>query len=169
MQKNLSFYTFFYLGGLIMMRVCGILAKILLARSITPYEYGLITLLIIALPGTLQVITNFCFFDIMGHSVEGKKYFSFSLIYGMITSLIILFVFLLFPEAIFQFLNLPSAILDSLERYFVWSSPFRYPRGGHHRDVTRAKIPFTCCYIFCSAQHFKNCFYHSGSVSVWDY
>lgn len=115
MQKNLSFYTFFYLGGLILMRVCGILAKILLARSITPYEYGLITLLVIALPGTMQVITNFCFFDIMGHSVEGKRYFSFSLLYGMITSLIILIVFLVFPEAIFQFLNLP------LQSWILWS------------------------------------------------
>ncbi len=107
MQKNLSFYTFFYLGSLIFMRVCGILAKILLARSITPYEYGLITLVIIALPGTFQIITNFCLFDILGHSVEGKKYFSFSLIFGTIASLMIISVFLLFPDAIFQFLNLP--------------------------------------------------------------
>jgi O-antigen/teichoic acid export membrane protein len=98
------------------MRVCGILAKILLARSITPYEYGLITLLIIALPGTLQIITNFCFFDILGHSVEGKKYFSFSLIFGTITSLIIISGFLLFPEEIFQFLNLP------VQSWILWSS-----------------------------------------------
>lgn len=116
MQKNLSFYTFFYLGSLIFMRGCGILAKILLARSITPYEYGLITLLVIALPGTFQIITNFCFFDILGHSVEGKKYFSFSLIYGTITTLIIALIFLLFHEAIFQFLNIP------LQSWVLWSS-----------------------------------------------
>jgi O-antigen/teichoic acid export membrane protein len=90
------------------MRVCGILAKILLARSITPYEYGLITLLIIALPGTFQIITNFCFFDILGHSVEGKKYFSFSLIYGTITTLIIALIFFVYHEVIFQFLNIPD-------------------------------------------------------------
>ena len=107
MQKNLSFYTLFYLGSLIFMRGCGILAKILLARSITPYEYGLITLLIIALPGTLQIITNFCLFDIMGHSVEGKKYFSFSFIYGTITTLTVALFFIIFHEPIFQFLNIP--------------------------------------------------------------
>jgi O-antigen/teichoic acid export membrane protein len=116
MQKNLSFYTFFYLGSLIFMRMCGILAKILLARSITPYEYGIITLLIIALPGTLQIITNFCFFDVLGHSTEGKKYVSFSLLYGTITSLIIVSVFLLFHEAIFQFLNIP------LQSWVLWIS-----------------------------------------------
>jgi len=116
MQKNLSFYAFFYLGSLIFMRGCGILAKILLARSITPYEYGLMTLLIIALPGTFQIITNFCFFDILGHSVEGKKYFSFALIYGTISTLIIALFFLIFHHAIFQFLNIPP------ELWVLWCS-----------------------------------------------
>jgi O-antigen/teichoic acid export membrane protein len=108
MPKKIMFYTFFYLSALIFMRVCGVLSKILLARSITPYEYGLITLLIIALPGTFQIITNFCFFDILGHSVEGKKYFSFSLIYGTVTTLIIALIFLVYHEVFFQFLNIPT-------------------------------------------------------------
>lgn len=116
MQKNLSFYALFYLGSLIFMRGCGILAKILLARSITPYEYGLMTLLIIALPGAFQIITNFCFFDILGHSVEGKKYFGFALIYGTITTLIIAIFFLIFHEAIFQLLNIPTQF------WVLWSS-----------------------------------------------
>jgi O-antigen/teichoic acid export membrane protein len=116
MQKNLSFYTFFYLSSLIFMRGCGIFAKILLARSITPYEYGLITLLVIALPGTFQMITNFCFFDILGHSIEGKKYFSFSLLYGIITSFIIALIFILFPEPIYHFFNIPA------QQWKLWSS-----------------------------------------------
>jgi len=106
MQKSLSFHTFFYLVSFVIMRGSGIIAKIFLARTITPYEYGLITLLVIALPGLFQLITNFCFFDILGHSTEGKKYFSFSLIYGSIATAIIATFFILFPQQIFQFLNI---------------------------------------------------------------
>ena len=108
MKKNLMFYTFFYLTSLLVMRGSGVLAKILLARSITPYEYGLITLFIISLPGLFQDITNFCFFDIMGHATEGKKYFSFSLVYGIISTGILAVIVLIFHAAIFSFLNIPE-------------------------------------------------------------
>jgi O-antigen/teichoic acid export membrane protein len=108
MQKNLTFYTFFYLMSLVLMRVCGILAKIFLARSITPFEYGLITLTVIALPGTMQLITNFCFYDILGHATEGKKYFGFSLIYATISTAILAIIFLIFSSEIFTFLNVPE-------------------------------------------------------------
>jgi O-antigen/teichoic acid export membrane protein len=106
MTRNLSWYTFFYLFSLISMRVCGILAKIFMARSITPYEYGLITLFIIALPGAMQNITNFCFFDILGHAKEGKKYLGFSLLYGTITVAILAVIFFVFRTTIFTFLNI---------------------------------------------------------------
>ncbi len=107
MEKNLSLYTFYYFMSLILMRASGIIAKILLARSITPYEYGLITLIVLALPGTMQLFTNFCFFDVLGHATEGKKYFSFSLIYGTITTALLAVIIFLFPEPIFTFLNIP--------------------------------------------------------------
>ena len=107
MQKNLSFYTFFYLFSLDVDEGSGIIAKILLARSITPYEYGLITLFVIALPGTFQIITNFCFFDILGHATEGKKYFGFSLIYGTVTTFIIALFFSCFTRQSFSFLIYP--------------------------------------------------------------
>lgn len=108
MKKSLMFYTVFYLASLLLMRGSGVLAKIFLARSITPYEYGLITLFIISLPGLLQDITNFCFFDIMGHATEGKKYFGFSLIYGILSTVVLAIIFLVFHTAIFTFLNIPQ-------------------------------------------------------------
>jgi O-antigen/teichoic acid export membrane protein len=107
MQKTLSFYTFYYLTSLLLMRGGGILAKILLARSITPYEYGLITLFVIVLPGILQILTTFCFYDILGHATEGKKYLGFSLQYGIIATAIVTIIFLIFQTSIFTFLNIP--------------------------------------------------------------
>jgi hypothetical protein len=79
--------------SLVLMRVCGILAKILLARSITPFEYGLITLVVLALPGAMQLVTQFCFFDILGHATEGRKYFGFSLIYATVSTVILAIIF----------------------------------------------------------------------------
>jgi O-antigen/teichoic acid export membrane protein len=108
MQRNLSFYTFFYLISLVLMRICGILAKILLARSITPYEYGLITLIVLAIPGAMQLITNFCFFDILGHATEGKKYLGISLIYGSFSTVFLAIIFFVFRADIFTFLNIPK-------------------------------------------------------------
>lgn len=107
MERNLTFYTFFYLISLVLMRICGILAKILMARSITPYEYGLLTLIVLTLPGAMQLVTNFCFFDILGHATEGKKYLGFSLIYGTITTVLLAIIFFVFQQSIFTFLNIP--------------------------------------------------------------
>jgi O-antigen/teichoic acid export membrane protein len=107
MEKNLSFYTFYYVMSLVLMRGSGIIAKILLARSITPYEYGLITLFVIALPGMFQNVTIFCFYDILGHGTEGKKYLGFSLKYGVLATALLAIIFFTFHEAIFTFLNIP--------------------------------------------------------------
>jgi O-antigen/teichoic acid export membrane protein len=107
MGKNLIWNTFYYVGSLLLTRGCGILAKIFMARSLTPYEYGLITLIVLVLPGAMQTITNFCFMDILSHATEGKKYFSFALIYGVASTGIIGLILLLFPAPIFTFLNIP--------------------------------------------------------------
>jgi O-antigen/teichoic acid export membrane protein len=107
MGKNLTWYTFYYVGSLILTRICGILAKIFMARSISPYEYGLITLVVLVLPGAMQIITNFCFMDILSHATEGKKYFGFALIYGMGSTGLLAIILLLFPAPIFTFLNIP--------------------------------------------------------------
>jgi len=107
MPKNLSFYTFYFLISLILMRGAGIVAKILLARSITPYEYGLITLFVIVLPGLLQILTTFCFYDILGHATEGKKYLGFSFLFGTVALSILITIFFIFHSVIFTFLNIP--------------------------------------------------------------
>ncbi len=108
MERNLTFYTLYYFITLVSIRVSGILAKILLARSITPYEYGLITLVVLILPNTLQIITVFCCYDILGHATDGKKYLGFSLIYGTIATAILAFIFFIFHITIFTFLNIPQ-------------------------------------------------------------
>jgi O-antigen/teichoic acid export membrane protein len=108
LKKSLSFYAAFYILSLVIMRGSGIVAKILLARSITPFEYGLITLFVISLPGLLQDITNFCFFDIMGDAKEGRKYFGFSLLYGFLSTVILAIVIFFVHEPFFRFLNIPE-------------------------------------------------------------
>jgi O-antigen/teichoic acid export membrane protein len=114
MEKNLSVYTFYYFLSLVLMRGGGILAKIVLARSITPYEYGLITLFVIVLPGMLQNVTNFCFYDILGHASEGKKYLGFSLFYGIVATAFLALIFFIFHETIFRFLNIPPEYWEIL-------------------------------------------------------
>ena len=107
MGRNLSFYALFYVGSLIILRFCGVISKIILARAITPFEYGIIMLVVIALPAIFQLVTNFCFFDVLGHAGEGRKYFGFSLIYGIITTCMVGFILFLFPVQICEFLNIP--------------------------------------------------------------
>lgn len=97
-----------------LMKMSGVLAKIVLARAITPYEYGIITLAIISLPNMFQLFINFCLFDMLSHSNEGKKYFSFSILYTTISTLIVAFVIYIFREPFFNFLNLPLDLCNVL-------------------------------------------------------
>jgi O-antigen/teichoic acid export membrane protein len=107
MERNLSFYTMFYVGSLVLMRFSGIITKIVLARAITPFEYGIIMLIVITLPALFQLVTNFCCFDILGHAGEGQKYFGFTLVYGILATAGVGVVLLLFPVQICSFLNIP--------------------------------------------------------------
>jgi O-antigen/teichoic acid export membrane protein len=150
MERKLSFYTFFYLGSLVFMRGCGILAKVLMARSITPYEYGLITLFVIALPGTMQFITNFCFEDILGHATEGKKYFSFTLIYGTLSTVLIAMLILLFPAPFFTFLNVPEGSWTFLSLVFV-GVLFAVTISGFFFGILRGKRDHTLAAAFSAA------------------
>jgi O-antigen/teichoic acid export membrane protein len=119
MERKLSYYTFYYFMSLVLMRGGGILSKILLARSITPYEYGLITLFVLALPGMFQTITTFCFYDILGHATEGKKYLGFALQYGIFATAVITIIFYIFHVSIFTFLNIPQNYWEILSIIFV--------------------------------------------------
>lgn len=110
MERNLSFYALFYVASLVFMRLCGVITKIILARAITPFEYGIIILVVISLPAIFQMVTNFCLFDILGHAGEGRRYFGFSLIYGIITTIAVGLVLFTFPVQITTFLNLPVEI-----------------------------------------------------------
>jgi len=119
MEKKLSYYTFYYFMSLVLMRGGGILAKILLARSITPYEYGLITLFVIALPGMFQNITTFCFYDVLGHATEGKKYLGVALKYGTLATAGITILFFIFHATVFTFLNVSPDYWEILSIIFV--------------------------------------------------
>jgi len=92
---------------MVVMRVSGILTKIVLARAITPYEYGIITFVVISLPNMFQLFTIFCLYELLSHSKEGKRYFGFSVFYGAIMSLFIGGIMFIFHKRIFAFLNLP--------------------------------------------------------------
>ncbi|MBO8183040.1 MAG: lipopolysaccharide biosynthesis protein [Archaeoglobus sp.] len=80
----------------------------ILTRILTPHEYGLITLVIITLPGLLQFFTNSFLYDTLSHSKEGKKYFSFSFVYGIIASFAVIVLIFISRESFFDFLNIPS-------------------------------------------------------------
>ncbi len=150
MKKSLSLYTFYYIISLVLMRVCGILAKIFMARSITPYEYGMITLFVLVLPGIFQFITNFCFFDILGHATEGKKYFSFAIIYGTVSTAIIATIILLFPAPFFNFLNIPKIFWDPLALVFV-SVLFAVTFGGNITGILRGARNHSLAAFFSTA------------------
>jgi O-antigen/teichoic acid export membrane protein len=128
------------------MRGCGILAKILTARSVTPYEYGLITLFVVTLPGAMQFITCFCFDDVLGHATEGKKYFSFTLIYGAVSATLLAILILLFPAPFFTFLNVPAGSWTLLSLVFagvlfavtISSSFFGILRGKRNHTMAAA-------------------------------
>ncbi len=107
MKRPLSFYTIFFIVCMVVMRVSGILSKIVLARAITPYEYGIITLIIISFPNVFQLLTNFCLHDLLSHSRRGRKYFGFSIFYSVFVSILIGAVVFIFHNQIFDFLNLP--------------------------------------------------------------
>lgn len=107
MKRTLSFYTLFFIASTVVMRLSGVLSKIVIARYITPYEYGLITLVVISLPAMFQYFTNFCMHDLLSHSKGGKNYFAFAIIYTLITSLLVTIVIFAFHERFFRFLNLP--------------------------------------------------------------
>ena len=110
MKRTLSFYTLFFIACMGVMRLSGVLSKIVIARYITPYEYGLITLVAISLPEMFQYFTNFCMHDLLSHSKEGKSYFGFAIIYSLIAALLVAVVIFVFHERFFTFLNLPLDI-----------------------------------------------------------
>jgi O-antigen/teichoic acid export membrane protein len=166
MGKKLTFYALFYFTSLVLMRLCGIFAKILMARSITPYEYGLITLIVLAIPGTMQLITNFCFFDILGHATEGRKYFGFTLIYGTISTTIIAIIIFLFPTQIFTFLNIPEGVW-SLASIVIIAVVFAVTIGGDIIGILRGKRNHTLAASYSAAPSILRLFFIIFAVYIF--
>ena len=109
---------------MLIMRLSGLLSKIVVARYILPYEYGILTLITISLPNMFQYITNFCLYDILSHSKEGRNYFGFAILFTLTGATIIVFGVFAFHEAFFNFLNLP---LDSWKILFLAFTLFFVP------------------------------------------
>ncbi|WP_317135755.1 oligosaccharide flippase family protein [Methanochimaera problematica] len=96
-----------FIFSLILQRGAGVLTKLVLANSITPYEYGLITLVAISLPGMFQLLTNLNFYHMLSHSQEGKKYFGFTLVCSIFLMIIISVLLFFSSDVFFDYLNLP--------------------------------------------------------------
>jgi len=109
---------------MLIMRLSGLLSKIAVARYISPYEYGIITLITISLPAMFQYITNFCLYDVLSHSKEGRNYFGFAILFTLTGSVLIVSGVFLFHEAFFNFLNLP---LESWKILFLAFTLFFVP------------------------------------------
>ena len=107
MKKSLTFYSALFILFLIIQRGAGVLTKMVVAHSISPYEYGIITLVAISLPGMLQLATTLNFYYLLSHAGEGKKYFGFSLAYSLIITLVIAILLIIFNDSFFRYLNLP--------------------------------------------------------------
>lgn len=91
----------------IVQKGAGALTKIVIAKAITPYEYGIITLVAISLPGMFQLATNLNFYYLLSHAKEGKKYFGFTLVYSLMITILLSILLLLFRDNFFGYLNLP--------------------------------------------------------------
>ncbi|RLI78382.1 hypothetical protein DRP05_07355 [Archaeoglobales archaeon] len=121
MKRSLSFYTLFFVFSLALMKLSGVISKIVVARFVSPYEYGIITLVTISLPAMFFYFTNFCLHDLLSNSREGKNYFGFAFTYSLVASLIVgLFIFI-FYVPFFNFLNLPSSNWELLYLAFFVS------------------------------------------------
>lgn len=107
MKKTLTFYSVFFILFLILQRGAGALTKMVLANTITPYEYGIITLVAISLPGMFLLATNLNFYYILSHAGDGKKYFGFTLVYSLLISVFLSILLFLFSKNFFGYLNLP--------------------------------------------------------------
>ncbi|WP_202320066.1 MATE family efflux transporter [Archaeoglobus neptunius] len=116
MKRGLPFYTLFFIFSLALMKLSGVISKIIVARFISPYEYGIITLVTISLPAMFFYFTNFCLHDLLSNSKKGRNYFGFAFSYSLTASLIAAFFVFTFHKSFFSFLNLP---LDNWELLFI--------------------------------------------------
>jgi len=108
MKKNLTLYSIILIIFLIIQRGSGLFTKLILAKSITPYEYGLITLIAISLPALFQIAICLNFSHILSHSKEGREYFGFTILFSLIIGLIISIIMFFSQDFFFNYLNVPE-------------------------------------------------------------
>jgi O-antigen/teichoic acid export membrane protein len=106
-MRTLTFYSALFILFVLLQRGSGILIKIILANTITPYEYGIITLLALTLPGMFQLLTTLHFPQILSHSEEGRKYFGFSLMVSLLVGILLSAILYITRKDFFTYLNLP--------------------------------------------------------------
>jgi O-antigen/teichoic acid export membrane protein len=106
-MRTLTFYSGLFILLVLLQRGSGIIIKIILANTITPYEYGLITLIALTLPGFFQLLTTLHLPQILSHSEEGRRYFGFSLLVSTLMGALISGILFLFRDAFFTYLNIP--------------------------------------------------------------
>jgi len=112
MKKTLLFFSIFFFFFLILQRASGFIVKILLAGALTPYDYGLITMVALTIPGMLQLVTNFNFYQILCHSTEGRRYFGFSIVAGIALTIVVSVLLFFFNKEFFAYLNIPTDEAD---------------------------------------------------------
>jgi len=107
MKKTLTYYSIFFMFFMIVQRGSGFLTKIIMANTISVYEYGVLTLVALTIPGMFQLVTNLNFFQILSHSEEGKEYFRFTLIASMALTIASSILLYIFCNSFFGYMNLP--------------------------------------------------------------
>ena len=107
MKKTITFYSILFMLFLILQKGAGFLIKIVMANSITPLEYGIITLVAITIPSMLGIVTNLNFYEMLSHSEQGKKFFGFTIVSSIALVVILSLLLFIFSDAFFSYLNLP--------------------------------------------------------------
>ncbi|GEM_PF-1173395 len=107
MKKTLTFYSIIFILFIVLQRGVGALTKVVLANSITPYEYGIITLVAISLPGMFQLVSTLNFFYILSHAGEGKNYFGSAMAFSLLITTLLAILLFIYNKEFFNYLNLP--------------------------------------------------------------
>lgn len=108
MKKNLTFYSILFIAFFFLQRGSGLITKLILANTVTPYEYGLITLVALSLPTFFQILMYLNFSCILSHATEGRNYFGFAILSSFIIGIIISVFLFIYQNNFFEFLNIPT-------------------------------------------------------------
>lgn len=143
-KKTLAFYSILFLVLLMVQRGAGVLTKIVLANSITPYEYGLIILIAVTIPSIFQLFSNLNFYQILSHSTRGKDFFGFSIIVSCALMFFISIFLILFSEPFFIYLNVPTeneSLFIIVVLITMWSTGVLVDFQGLYTGLKQYSLP----------------------------